>query len=400
MAHSAASPFAAGRRRRRRRGATGEGPPCCCRIRRLPYPPTPAPIQAVARVSGRHRRVRGATNTSRAQITMDNWVRLVGVDEGQGRAYFPYDPGGRYIARRLSFGSLGVDMNYYNLGPISGQVLQRPKEGTSAVLNIVLDGHEHLFLVGRRSLLLQLVTGVQQRARRRADAAASAPHGLHLSAVAARCCFLTLRNDKHEAMQLQSNHPAKPKSTDGGGASSSGRTTNDGLTAVSEAAFIRGSTTFHTSPVRSGRRLRLISAQRRPRCASWLACTNGQLPADGSRIECSSPLSIASSTTSAIFCGGLPVSSRRIMIPKEYTSERGVISPEVRNSGSMYAKVPFGVVVRYSLVVAKAVRRQMPKSPSLLTRLASRRMFAGFRSPWTIGCGLFEWRNVSAEHIS
>uniref|UniRef100_A0A0D9VJ82 Uncharacterized protein n=1 Tax=Leersia perrieri TaxID=77586 RepID=A0A0D9VJ82_9ORYZ len=397
MAHSAASPFAAGRRRRRRRGATGEGPPCCCRIRRLPYPPTPAPIQAVARVSGRHRRVRGATNTSRAQVGQV-WVL--------GRSILcvvlVFSCSHHKLGDAMKSNKLleGVDMNYYNLGPISGQVLQRPKEGTSAVLNIVLDGHEHLFLVGRRSLLLQLVTGVQQRARRRADAAASAPHGLHLSAVAARCCFLTLRNDKHEAMQLQSNHPAKPKSTDGGGASSSGRTTNDGLTAVSEAAFIRGSTTFHTSPVRSGRRLRLISAQRRPRCASWLACTNGQLPADGSRIECSSPLSIASSTTSAIFCGGLPVSSRRIMIPKEYTSERGVISPEVRNSGSMYAKVPFGVVVRYSLVVAKAVRRQMPKSPSLLTRLASRRMFAGFRSPWTIGCGLFEWRNVSAEHIS
>uniref|UniRef100_A0A0D3F8M4 Uncharacterized protein n=1 Tax=Oryza barthii TaxID=65489 RepID=A0A0D3F8M4_9ORYZ len=205
-----------------------------------------------------------------------------------------------------------------------------------------------------------------------------------------------------------SSHPLMASASYDGGGESPGRATNDGLPAVSDAAFMRGSTTFHTSVARSGRRLRLISAHRRPRCAIWLACTNGQLPAEGSRMECSPPLSMASSTTSAIFWGGFPVSSRRVMIPREYTSERGVSSPVVRNSGSMYAKVPFGVVVRYNRVVAAAAApvfvcirsRQMPKSPSLLTKLASRRMFAGFRSPWTIGCGLFEWRKLSAEHIS
>uniref|UniRef100_A0A0E0CPH9 Uncharacterized protein n=1 Tax=Oryza meridionalis TaxID=40149 RepID=A0A0E0CPH9_9ORYZ len=217
--------------------------------------------------------------------------------------------------------------------------------------------------------------------------------------------FVTYIQGKTDQNQIQHGQD-EAKRRDGGG-ESSGRATNDGLPAVSEAAFMRGSMAFHTSVARSGRRLRLISAHRRPRCASWLACTNGQLPAEGSRMECSSPLSMASSTTSAIFWGGFPVSSRRMMIPREYTSERGVSSPVVRNSGSMYAKVPFGVVVRYNRVVAAAApvfdcirSRQMPKSPSLLTKLASRRMFAGFRSPWTIGCGLFEWRKLSAEHIS
>uniref|UniRef100_A0A0E0MI84 Uncharacterized protein n=1 Tax=Oryza punctata TaxID=4537 RepID=A0A0E0MI84_ORYPU len=131
---------------------------------------------------------------------------------------------------------------------------------------------------------------------------------------------------------------------------------------------------------------------RRARCASWLACTGGHLPAEGSRIECSSPLSIACLTTSRIpRGGGFPVSRCRMMIPREYTSECGVSIPIIWNSGSMYTEVPLPLGVMSPVVW----NRQMPpKSLSLLTKLASRRMFAGFRLPWTIGCGLTECQVV------
>uniref|UniRef100_A0A0E0K3B6 Uncharacterized protein n=1 Tax=Oryza punctata TaxID=4537 RepID=A0A0E0K3B6_ORYPU len=103
-----------------------------------------------------------------------------------------------------------VDMSNYNLGPVRGQVLHRPKECTLAVLDVLVDGHEHLVLADGQALFVPLVAGVPQRAGRRADTAPSAPHRVVLFAVAIHCCFLTLRNDKYKTMQLQNQ---KPKST-------------------------------------------------------------------------------------------------------------------------------------------------------------------------------------------
>jgi hypothetical protein len=57
-----------------------------------------------------------------------------------------------------------------------------------------------------------------------------------------------------------------------------------------------------------------------------------------------------------------------------------------KNSGSMYKGVPIGCMVRWRvvlLVLDWIRRREIPKSLSLLTKLTSRRMLAGFRSPWT-----------------
>jgi len=75
---------------------------------------------------------------------------------------------------------------------------------------------------------------------------------------------------------------------------------HDSGRAVIEAAFIRGSTTFHTSTVRFGLRLLLNSAHLKAICASWLACMKGQLPAVVSMMECRFSFSMASSTISAI----------------------------------------------------------------------------------------------------
>uniref|UniRef100_A0A0E0GAV6 Uncharacterized protein n=1 Tax=Oryza nivara TaxID=4536 RepID=A0A0E0GAV6_ORYNI len=100
-------------------------------------------------------------------------------------------------------------------------------------------------------------------------------------------------------------------------------------------AHSRGLITPHTSPVRSGRCLPLKLAHLSPRCASWLACTKGQLPAEVSMIECSCLFSIASSTIVVMFCGDFPVSRCRMIMPKEYTSQRGASSPVDKNSGSI-----------------------------------------------------------------
>uniref|UniRef100_A0A0E0K3B7 Uncharacterized protein n=1 Tax=Oryza punctata TaxID=4537 RepID=A0A0E0K3B7_ORYPU len=121
----------------------------------------------------------------------------------------------RGAARRQHFPPLrhthrAVDMSNYNLGPVRGQVLHRPKECTLAVLDVLVDGHEHLVLADGQALFVPLVAGVPQRAGRRADTAPSAPHRVVLFAVAIHCCFLTLRNDKYKTMQLQNQ---KPKST-------------------------------------------------------------------------------------------------------------------------------------------------------------------------------------------
>uniref|UniRef100_J3LFL5 Uncharacterized protein n=1 Tax=Oryza brachyantha TaxID=4533 RepID=J3LFL5_ORYBR len=80
-------------------------------------------------------------------------------------------------------------MSYHDLGPARRQVLQRPEEGAPAVLDVRFDGHEHLVLVGGQALLVPVVGGVQQRARRRADAAPSAPYAVVHSTVPIHCCF-------------------------------------------------------------------------------------------------------------------------------------------------------------------------------------------------------------------
>jgi hypothetical protein len=52
------------------------------------------------------------------------------------------------------------------------------------------------------------------------------------------------------------------------------------------------------------------------------------------------------------------------------------------------------------VVFVKFKEREIPKSPSFPTKLASRRTLSGFRSPWAMLFGLLEWRKISAVHMS
>uniref|UniRef100_A0A0D9XH11 Uncharacterized protein n=1 Tax=Leersia perrieri TaxID=77586 RepID=A0A0D9XH11_9ORYZ len=113
---------------------------------------------------------------------------------------------------------------------------------------------------------------------------------------------------------------------------------------MEEADFNMGSSTVQTSDCRSGRFFLLISQHLRPTRANCSACIRGHSPADESNIACKQPFSTARCTSFKRPNPDLPVKRRRSMIPKEYTSERGVRSPEIAYSGSMYTKEPFGWV--------------------------------------------------------
>uniref|UniRef100_A0A0E0B6V4 Uncharacterized protein n=1 Tax=Oryza glumipatula TaxID=40148 RepID=A0A0E0B6V4_9ORYZ len=133
----------------------------------------------------------------------------------------------------------------------------------------------------------------------------------------------------------------------------------------------------------SGRFFLLISQHLRPTRDNCSACIRGQSPADESNIACKQPFATARCTSFKRPNPDLPVKSRRSMIPKEYTSDRGVRSPEIAYSGSMYTKVPFGWVWRYRVVVAlnSSVNiRHTPKPLSLATLFPSRRMLDAFKS--------------------
>uniref|UniRef100_A0A0D9YW51 Uncharacterized protein n=1 Tax=Oryza glumipatula TaxID=40148 RepID=A0A0D9YW51_9ORYZ len=179
-------------------GATGEGTYVAAPIRRLPSPP-PAlnPSRSARRLpSHRPHRPGAAPALAAPPPSARTGYNII-------RAY-----SSRFFSASSFANIRAVDMNNYNIGPVRGQVLQRPKECALAVLDVLVDGHEHLVLAGGQALLVPLVAGVLQRAGRRADAAPSAPHRVVLFAVAIHCCFLTLRNEKHKTMQLQSNCPA------------------------------------------------------------------------------------------------------------------------------------------------------------------------------------------------
>uniref|UniRef100_A0A0E0M4R6 Uncharacterized protein n=1 Tax=Oryza punctata TaxID=4537 RepID=A0A0E0M4R6_ORYPU len=121
----------------------------------------------------------------------------------------------------------------------------------------------------------------------------------------------------------------------------------------------------------------------RPTRDNCSACIRGQSPADESNIACKQPFATAPCTSFKRPNPDLPVKRRRSMIPKEYTSERGVRSPEIAYSGSMYTKDPFGWVWRYRVVVAlnSSVNiRHTPKPLSLATLFPSRRMLDAFKS--------------------
>ena len=72
-----------------------------------------------------------------------------------------------------------------------------------------------------------------------------------------------------------------------------------------------------------------------------------------------------------------------------------VSSPVERNSGSMFAKVPSAVFLELR---SWGKRWQIPKSLSLLTKLASRRILAGVKSLCIMPIGLKEWRKMSTWH--
>ncbi|KAJ8450231.1 hypothetical protein Cgig2_033425 [Carnegiea gigantea] len=169
-------------------------------------------------------------------------------------------------------------------------------------------------------------------------------------------------------------------------------------------AFI-GSRTLPTSDPRSGRFLLFISQHLKAISANCLAWTKGQSPAEGSKMLLRLPISTAYCTSLASPKAGFPVNKRNKMTPNEYTSDFAVSSPVARNSGSMYENVPFGCVMKNLVVCSMEIspleiKRQMPKSLSLHTKLSSRSTFEGFRSPCMMLLGRFEWRNMRTEHNS
>ena len=140
-----------------------------------------------------------------------------------------------------------------------------------------------------------------------------------------------------------------------------------------EAGFNIGSSTVQTSFCRSGRFFLLISQHFRPTRANCSACIAGQPPADESSIAPKQPFSTARCTSLNSPNPGLPVKRRRSTIPKEYTSDRGVRSPVITYSGSMYTKDPFGWVCLYRVVVSlnsSVTIRHTPKPLSFATLLA------------------------------
>ena len=132
-----------------------------------------------------------------------------------------------------------------------------------------------------------------------------------------------------------------------------------------------GSRILHTSEARSGRLLRFISQHLIAKWVNCLACTNGQSPAVGSSKPFKVPLSNAYCTSFGKPKADRPVNKRNNIIPNEYVSDFRVSSPVARNSGSMYAKVPFGSVLQHSVVLLLEssfweIARHIPKSLSLL----------------------------------
>jgi len=172
---------------------------------------------------------------------------------------------------------------------------------------------------------------------------------------------------------------------------------------LSMQIVLNGLRTLQISDTRSGRSSQVFSQHLNAKYASCVVWWSGHSPAEKSNTVLRFSFSNAHFISLTSPESGLPVRSCNSMIPNEYTSDSGVNLPVTRHSGSTYAKRLCELLHTTVPVSAESIlcwtKEGIPRSPSLATKLASRRTLLGFKFPWIIQ-GLLEWRNIRAEHMS